>query len=495
MTIDPPPKGPTRREVVKTLLGAPVYVVAAQARADAGSPDEEARIERVLSGLRPPVSVEGEASAKLADQMKALHVPGVSIAVMHDGAIDWARGFGTTGKRDAKVSDVTLFQAASVSKPVTAVAALALVQAGMLALDTAVDTYLKSWKLPSSPLTRDEKVTLRRLLNHTAGTTVHGFDGYVPGAAIPNLLEILNGQAPANSPPVVVDTIPGTQFRYSGGGYTIVQQILNDVTGQPFADFLKGTVLAPSGMTHSSFDQPLPGELAAHAALPHDGKGNALAGGPHIYPELAAAGLWTTPTDLARFALALRDAWQGKPAALLSQAITQQMLTPSLGHYGLGLLVEGKPAHERFSHAGANAGYQCVMVADAAGDGAVIMTNGDNGLRLASEILRGVAGEYGWNDWPVQVRRKIVVDPKLLDGFVGNFRLNPAILIQIAKEDGHLYLQARGQDRLEIFPESSRVFFTTAVVAVITFDTDGSTPATRIIIHQGGQDMTGTRMP
>ena len=280
MSINPQPKGPTRREAVMTLLGAPACVIAAQARADAGAPDKEARIERLLSGLLPPVSVEGEAPAKLADRMKALHVPGMSIAVMHDGAIDWARGFGTTGKGDAKASDETLFQAASVSKPVTAVAALALVQARRLDLGTDVDTYLKSWKLPPTPLTREEQVTLRRLLNHTAGVTLHGFDGYVPGAAIPNLLEILNGLPPANSPPIVIDTIPGTQFRYSGGGYTIMQQILNDATGQPFADFLKETVLAPSGMTHSCFDQPLPGKRATDAALPHDGKGNALAGGP-----------------------------------------------------------------------------------------------------------------------------------------------------------------------------------------------------------------------
>ena len=217
-----------------------------------------------------------------------------------------------------------------------------MVQAGKLDLDADVNLALESWKIPANSYTEEAKVTLRRLLNHSAGVTVHGFPGYAAGGPVASLVEVLDGAPPANTAPIRVDIAPGKQFRYSGGGYTIMQQLLIDVTGKPFPDLVEEIVLKPLGMTHSSFVQPLSAREAAMAATPYRWDGTPVPGGPHTYPELAAAGLWTTPTDVARFAVALQSAWAGRDTSVLSQSTTMQMLTPGLGDYGLGPIVRGR---------------------------------------------------------------------------------------------------------------------------------------------------------
>ena len=206
------------------------------ASAEASTPDT-ARIERVLSGLRPPLEVTGRPTVKwtLAERMAYHEVPGVSIAVISGGRVEWARGIGVkeAGKADS-ITPTTLFQAASISKPVAATGMLRLVERGTLQLDTNVNGYLKSWKVPENKFTTTEKVTLRRIASHTAGLTVHGFPGYSPTDPIPTVVQVLDGAKPANTRPVRVDTTPGAISRYSGGGTTIMQQLLVDVTGKPF---------------------------------------------------------------------------------------------------------------------------------------------------------------------------------------------------------------------------------------------------------------------
>ncbi|WP_082222021.1 serine hydrolase [Mesorhizobium loti] len=497
--------GPNRRNV---LLVATLVVSAITAKAHGGSSapngkspmpasdaDIEGRIQRVLAGLRPQIGFAGQPHATLRDRMEALHVPGVSIAVIHNGTIEWARGFGVTANGGPPVGPETLFQAGSISKPVAAMAVLALVQAGKLDLDADVNSYLKSWKVPANSYTDETKVTLRQLLSHSAGATVHGFAGYETATAIPSLLEVLNGAPPANSPPIVVDQQPGKSFRYSGGGYTIVQQLLIDVTGKPFAKLLDETVLRPLGMTRSFYHQPLPAADLRDAAMPHKASGDPVAGGPHTYPELAAAGLWTTPADLARFDLALLDAWAGRPMPVLSQPAAIQMLTPGLGNYGLGPVIRGSPPHRRFGHDGVNAGFINSMITYETGDGAVVMTNGDQGDVLVAEIMQSIAAEYQWPDWVRKVRTLVAVDPKLLDRLTGNYRLSPTMVLHISNEGGNLFSQATGQAKFELFPQSDRDFFTTAFDSVFTFETDGSTDAQRLTIHQDGKDYPADRIP
>lgn len=358
-----------------------------------GAPAEvQARIARVESGLK----------MTLAERMAFYKVPGLGIAVIHGGAIEWAKGYGVReAGQPTPVDTDTLFQAASISKPVAAMAALKLVQGGKLALDEDVNRKLSTWKLPENEFTAGEKVTLRRILTHSAGLTVHGFPGYAQGAPLPTLVQVLNGVPPANTAPIRVDVKPGTLFRYSGGGFTLMQQMLIDVAGRPFPEFMQDTVLGPLGMTHSTYQQPLPEALWRQAASAHDRDGVAVKGRWNTYPEMAAAGLWTTPSDLARFAIELRNAFRGQSERVLSAATARQMLTrqrKDLNGLGIGLRGEGQTLS--FSHGGANRGFMCQLIAFAeSGDGAVIMTNGDRGQALIQEVLRAIAAEYGWPEF------------------------------------------------------------------------------------------------
>jgi CubicO group peptidase (beta-lactamase class C family) len=469
---------------------------AAEDKAVAAGKDEiEQRIQRVADGLLPAIVMAGQPPMALSTRMTELHVPGVSVAVLHGGTIEWARGFGSVSTGGPPVTPETLFQAGSISKPVSAVAALALVQAGRLDLDADVNSVLKSWKIPANSYSEESRVTLRRLLSHSAGISVSGFPGYAADKPVPSLIDVLNGTPPANTAPIIVEYAPGTRFQYSGGGYTIVQQLLMDVTGKPFPDLVQDMVLKPFGMTNSSFVQPLPAREAQVAATPYRGTGAPVPGGPHTYPELAAAGLWTTPTDLARFAQALQEAWAGRKNPVLSQSMTAQMLTPGLGDYGLSLIVKGSPPNRRFQHGGVNDGFVNLMMAFENGEGAVIMTNGVRGGPLANEIMRSIATEYRWPAGQPKVKQRINVSAERLERLVGTYEITPTFQIRVSREGNRLFAQATRQERYEVFPESERDFFYTVVDAVLTFDTDGPTSATQLVLHQNGTDRVARRVP
>jgi CubicO group peptidase (beta-lactamase class C family) len=246
-------------------------------------------------------------------QMAQRHIRGLSLAIITDGKISVARAYGVVDDSSkAPATTSTLFQAGSISKPVSALGALHLVEAGTLSLDADVNTKLTSWKVPDNQFTATEKVTLRRLLSHNAGLTVHGFPGYDISTRVPTVVQVLDGTPPTNTAPIRVDTTPGAIWRYSGGGFTVMQQMVIDVTGQPFAQFLQKTVLGPIGMTSSSFEQPLPNHVAARTAAGYYADGSPVRGRWHVYPEIAAAGLWTTPTDLAKWAIEVQEALAGR---------------------------------------------------------------------------------------------------------------------------------------------------------------------------------------
>jgi CubicO group peptidase (beta-lactamase class C family) len=455
----------------------------------------EQRIQRIVDGIPPAIIVKGEPAAvtKLADRMAALHVPGVSIAVIHDGKIEWARGFGVTRIDGPPVTPDTLFQAASISKPVAAMAVLRLVQSGKLSLDTDVNEYLKSWKVPANRFTEKTKVTLRELVTHTAGLTVHGFAGYAAGAAVPTLVQVLDGEKPANSAPIRVDTDPGTIWRYSGGGYVVAQQLVQDVTGEPFPKLMHDTVLAPIGMTRSTYEQPLPKDRMAEVATPYRGDGQPVPGGPHTYPEMAPAGLWTTPSDLARYAIEVQKSLAGTSNRVLSAAMVRQMLTAGLGHQGLGPGVGGSAAHPFFEHGGANEGYRCNLFAYNIGDGVVIMTNGDNGGQLAAELQRSVAREYGWPDFQPVEHTITRLDPKILESYAGAYQ-GPRGLFTVTREGEQLFIQLGAQPKAHVFPESEREFFAKVVDAQFTFQVDSQAKATGLTLHQNGSDLVAKRL-
>jgi CubicO group peptidase (beta-lactamase class C family) len=356
------------------------------------------RVARIEKGIEPVRVGQDEIRLDLARLMKLYNAPGLSVAVIDGYRIAWAKAYGTTeSDGTTPVTAKTLFQAGSISKPVAAAGMLALVEAGKLSLDEDVNAKLKTWKVPENEFTREQKVTLRRLASHTAGLTVHGFPGYDVDEKVPTLVEIFEGEKPANTAPIRVDIVPGTRERYSGGGVTIEQQVMMDVTGKPFPALMKETVLDKMAMSDSSYEQPLPLTWAARTATGTYRDGKSVHGKWHVYPEMAAAGLWTTPTDLAKFAIEIALSRQGKSNKVLSQKMTEEMLTPVLQEAGLGFFVR-KDRPGEFRHDGADEGFQAMLVMNwKTGQGVAMMANSDNGIMVASELLRSVGREYGWN--------------------------------------------------------------------------------------------------
>jgi CubicO group peptidase (beta-lactamase class C family) len=452
----------------------------------------EQRIARIENDLLPTVLVKGESRqpVKLADKMKDLHVPAVSIAVINDGRIEWARAYGVARIDGPPATPATLFQAASISKPVSALAVMQLVEAGTLNLDADVNGYLRSWRLPASEWTSKEKVTLRRLLSHSAGTTVHGFGGYAAGEKVPTLVEVLNGAPPANSAQIRVDIVPGTQWRYSGGGYEVMQQLVEDVTQQPFAQLMSGRVLRPLGMSHSTFQQPLSESALADVATPYDSEGRPITGGPHVYPELAAAGLWTTPSDLARYVIGVQKAAAGGSGNVLSQETVRTMLTSVIGHQGIGPQLGGTASRQYFTHGGANEGYRCLLFGYVNGDGAVVMTSGDQGGEITSAVMRSIAAAYDWPDFTPPQRVMTKVDPSTFDRYVGTYEFeNGGPNITVWRDGERMYSRVKEAPITELFPTSEREYFQRALPARFEFQSEA------MILHEGeGNDRPAKRL-
>jgi CubicO group peptidase (beta-lactamase class C family) len=387
-----------------TFTTVVVAVSLAVARAQVAPESFIAAIEGAQTG-REGVLV----SLSLEAAMQKAGVPGLSVAVIKDFSIHWARAYGkadvVTG---ALVNPTTLFQAASISKPVAAMAVLKAVQDDRLSLDEDVNRYLTSWKVPASEHTASQPVTLRGLLSHTSGTDDgFGFPGYKPGAAAPTPVQILNGEAPSNVKAVLIARPPLTAFKYSGGGITLVQLLMTDVFKRPFPELLRDTVLAPIGMSQSVYEQPLSAERDKNAARGHDRTGAARDAKWHVYPELAAAGLWTTPSDLARFGIELQKSLHGKSNRVLSRAMTMEMATPvGVGPFAIGMQLGKTGEGWYLSHGGSNWGFQCLLIVHKSkGYGFAAMSNSDAGGRLIAELQQRVAAAYKWDSLDQPLRR------------------------------------------------------------------------------------------
>jgi len=421
-------------------------------------PDLLARIE---ADLQPVVVIEGveRAPVTLAERMDDLGVPALSAAMWSGREIVWARAWGLADVESGRAATPeTLFQAASISKPVASMGLLALVDDGLVDLDQDVNERLVTWKVPPDDLTEASPVTLRRLLSHTAGTTVHGFPGYARDAQIPSTVGVLDGEG--NTDPVRVDIEPGTEMRYSGGGYTIAQLLASDVSDRPFAELLSEKVLMPLGMTASSYEQPLTEARWGRAATGYRSDKNAVEGGWHVYPEMAAAGLWTTPTDLAHFALSIQQARSGGEHPVLSKEPLDAMLEPQLEDYGLGLRLIDKGAF--FGHGGANEGFRCNLIAELEGDsGVAIMTNSDRGDLLAQELLLSIAREVGWKGFQSQVKRVVTLPAATLEALVGRYSTEgPPGAVEIYLEDGQIWARPQwGGVAGQLLPESETRLF------------------------------------
>lgn len=476
-------------------------VPAAAGQKSSAAGDLDVRIARIENGLLPAVVVKGEPVPimTVADRMKHYHVPGVSVAFLDHGRIAWTRTYGFADvAAKTPVTPETLFQAASISKPIAALAMLRLVQEGKLNLDEDVNVRLRGWKVPENEFTKEQKVTLRRIVSHSAGLTVHGFPGYASDEPIPTIVQVLNGEKPANTAPIRVDTVPGTLWRYSGGGYVIMQVLLTEATGKPFPQILHDLVLQPAGMTHSMYEQPLPKNLASSAATPYRSNGEPVKGGPHTYPEMAPAGLWTTPSDLARLAIEVQNEFAGKSAKILSQEMMRQMLTRQKNDSGLGFGLGNTGSTLYFGHGGANEGYRCELEAYAeSGQGIAIMTNSDTGGAFDDEFIRAVAKEYNWPDFRPAEHTLGKVDPAVFPAYAGTYEIAGMGKLTVSTNDGKLFILANplGPDPQELLPESDTQFFVLSSEVSFAFQKDEKGAVSKLVIKGHSQSYEAKKLP
>ncbi|MBO9617243.1 MAG: serine hydrolase [Dyadobacter sp.] len=426
----------------------------------------------------------------IRSQMQKRRIPGLSLAIIQGGKIVKAQAYGFIDK-DGKVpvTTNTLFQAGSVSKSVAAMGALYLVEQNKLSLDENVNVKLKNWKVPDNAFTIDKKVTLRGILSHTTGLTVHGFPGYAAGAKIPTVVQILDGTAPTNTPPVRVDFVPGSRWRYSGGGYTVMQQLMEDVTGAAFPEFMKNNVLSPLGMKSSTYQQPLPPELAKLTATGHYNNRSLVEGRWHIYPEMAAAGLWTTPSDLARFAISVQHAYAGKSGSVLSQSMTRQMLTDQKNRDGLGVFLQGDSTTLRFGHNGRDEGFDALLTASVdKGQGVVIMINANDNSHMMGRIVDFIADYYHWDGFPVKTKPAAVnVDSKALKAFEGRYELFNNRMVTFEAENQRLFTLEDGFVDEEFVPVANNKFTSTDRNVSVIFNTDANGNATGFTLQDNDQ--------
>ena len=357
--------------------------------------DEE--IEIIENSLTNRILIKDAIPEKYSiEERMAIHqVPSVSITIFRNGKIYWSKNYGE--KEDIiDVKNNTLFQAGSISKSLTSLALMKLSQENKIDLDADINNYLISWKVPENRHSQTEKVTARRLLSHTGGINDDHIVGYNQTDSLPSLIEILNGKGSGIA--VLVDTIPGSTWRYTGGGYTILQQTIEDITGFPFEQYMDEAILKVLGMKNSTFQNKNGNHQYIEFSRGYDNKGEQIKGGWKVYPEKAAAGLWSTSIDLAKFCLEVQKAYTNNPSTILSNHSATSMLTPVSHNYGLGLEVIERNDTLCYSHDGITDGFQSriITLADK-GDGMAIMTNSNRGLRLIREIQTAISNFYNWN--------------------------------------------------------------------------------------------------
>ncbi|MDF1622485.1 MAG: serine hydrolase [Pseudohongiella nitratireducens] len=439
--------------------------------------------ESIQQNLIPAVIIGNQTPTyPIQQRMAKYNTPGVSIAIFNNNQITWTDTIGVSdANQQTPLTTNTKFQAASISKPITALGVLKLTQTHNLDLDTDINQYLTSWQV-KNPF--DEPVTIRRLLNHTAGVNISGFQGYPKSDTIPDTVRVLNGLG--NTPAIEVMITPGTQFNYSGGGYTILQQLIQDITGTSFQNYFQQAIFQPLQMTDSTFNQYPQNNIS----LAHDNEGQPHPDGWLIYPELAAAGLWTTPTDIAKFAIAIQNAHQGKPDAIIPQHLANAMLTPQ-NNWGLGVGIRGEGTDQYFFHGGANpGGYKNIMVNTFnANAGIVVMTNAEQGNKLHDELIRAFSAHYNINVLQPRHIQPIPLTDDQLARYTGTYQYREAgdyYLTMTQTEDNQLVLHDPNDGMTNTFlPVDDNTFVEVEEGFEITFDRDAETNAVLSVDYNG----------
>lgn len=464
------------------LLSAPLILHAQTNTAE--------QIKQVENNLFGRVQIAGEKPWNLADRMASYKIPGVSIAVIQNHKIIWAKGYGfANDSAKTPVTAQTLFQAGSISKSLNAVGVMRLVQQKKLNLDADINNYLTSWKFPYDSISKGKKITMANLLSHSAGINVHGFGGYEPGTPLPTIVQVLNGEKPANTPRIHSVTAPGSGYQYSGGGITVAQLMVMDVTHQPYADYMKKEVLKPLGMNGSTFAQPATDVDQKLLAIAYNEDEKPIRGNYHIYPEQAAAGLWTNPTDLAKYIIGMQLAYEGKSAKVLDTASVKQMFTVHAGSdAGLGVFISKPDSVFYFSHDGADAGFRARYVGSfEGGNGVVVMVNSNND-GVINELINSVAKVYGFKGlYHPNIKTLVPVSAELLKTYTGKFLIGPPRTLTITESGGHLFAQAIGDIKRELYPQSVNRFFFRDLNYELEFNKDAEGKMHLIFYGDGGK--------
>ena len=422
------------------LLLFPLYVFSQN-----GQKIIDDKIRLVENSLSPSV-VYGDTiiKHKLEDRMRDTHIKGLSIAVIRNFKIEWAKGYGWADEgENRKVTITTRFQAASISKSLNSLGVLKLVEQGKLDPEADINKYLEGWQFPYDSLAANKKINTFNLLSHTAGLTIHGFPGYNRTDTIPTLQQILDGKHPANTKAVRSYTAPGKIFEYSGGGTTITQLLVTSITGRDYAAYMQEEVLKPLGMNNSSYRQPPTDSSTLATGYYKDGK--PVKGKYHVYPEQAAAGLWTTPTDLARYIIECQLALEGKSNKVVSQAMMQKRMTSYIDSaVGLGLFLETRGGLKYFNHNGGNEAFLSTYYGSLKdGNGVAIMINGED-FTVINELLNSVAIVYDWKGfYTPNIKKLVTLSADSLPQFTGDYLLGKDTLTIISCKEGLCIQQNR----------------------------------------------------
>ena len=464
--------------------------------------------QRLIEGAQPEASDTTLARFTLEELMERFGIPGVSIAVIHDFRIHWAKGYGVRDVETGEPVDVeTMFHAASISKPVAAMGSLKAVQDGVFGLDDDINDILTSWQLDGGELTRNQAVTPRMLMSHTSGLgDGFGFPGYEPGEPLPTTVQIVAGHELSNVGPIFMERAPMEAYEYSGGGVTLQELVLSDARGRAFEEVMREQVLEPIGMTRSSFEQPISPENDRNAARAHGNDGDSMGPKWHVYPEMAAAGLWTTPTDLARFAIEVQRSVRGESNRVLSRSMAREMITPvGVGDYAVGFALARRGQGWYFAHGGGNWGFRCYLIAHTTkGYGFAVMTNSDGGGAIQSELMRRIGRAYGWDSEAPPVPRGyqpppaeedvVDVDPTVLERYQGTFRMNDGTELVVVVRDERLAIEVSGE-AYPLLALSNTEFHMAGVGARVRFDPDdsGMVDAMGVVVSGKSQRAPRTR--
>jgi len=464
---------------------------------DAAKTLTKERIKTTENGLLKSIVFEGEKPErmKLTERMAYYKVPGVSIAAFDNFQIEWAKGYGVTQSNSQDpVTFETIFQAASISQAVSAAGALALVARGEIRLDVNINDYLQSWTIPDNQFTLKDKVTLRKLLSRSSGLVPLEYEGVEAIENKPSLKQILSGERTDN-PPVYVANTPGTELEYSEACFAILEKLIKDVSGQSFADFMTEVLLKPLKMERSSFSDLLPEQLFIDAAFGHNREGFPFKGKGHIYPVTAANGLWTTPSDLAIFAIELMTAAMGHSQSVFNPESARSMLSVHIGNQGLGFFIDDGGDNLHFYIRGKNKGFSSFLVGyPVKGQGVVIMTNSENGEYLIDEILRAVSEAYDWPHFLPEIKKYFRLDPSVYQHYEGLYEVNPEYQLNVSYEDYYLIIQPTGQKATRFFVENPTTFFSTDPYIRIRFVRDTGGTVTGLVLRQRDFRLEATKI-